>query len=274
MSMKTITRIGKAQRQDDGTVVLSTDTPCAQDGLALRLDGWDLGRAREGRVKASYNHHTNGPEDLPVALWENVRVEEGRGLVGDGPLFASEMYPLAAIAEKMWRHDPPFLDDVSVTFKVNWDKLGPEMVRDGVRYQESYEHELVEAAVVFLGADQNAGKGRLEEAVTRGVITADEAAALDAVRSLTTDNDELLRKVDELTRALEARDEELDRLRGELAARTPPVLKIAATPAQPKDERITVSPAAIRQAVEEKVAATISAAAEDKLRVLRGRLPD
>lgn len=237
MTMKTFTRIGKAQRQSDGTVILSTDTPCAQDGLALRLDGWNLGRAREGRVKASYNHHTSGPEDLPVALWENVRVEDGRGLVGDGPLFASEMYPLAAIAEKMWRHDPPFLDDVSVTFRVNYAKLGPEMKKDGVSYRESYEHELIEAAVVFLGADQNAGKGRFAEAVARGVITEEEAESMsekkpdasDATPTVSYEEFHALKtEVEKLREGLETARADIDRLHEERTQAEPPAPPAAA----------------------------------------------
>ena len=158
---------------DDGYVVLSTETPVDQDGLILKAEGWDLSRGKPS-FKMFYNHAFWGRDDTPIGRWDDVKVE-GDLLVGK-PVFASAEDPdRAARIERLWNNN--FLDDISVTFSVDPDALEAEEV-DGKEYQASRNHTLIEPSIVAIGADQEAGKGRLEEAITRGIITEEEAKVL------------------------------------------------------------------------------------------------
>ena len=274
--------------------MLSTETPCPQDGLILAAAGWDLSRIREGvRLKMFYNHATWGPEDFPVGAWEDVQVRDKK-LCGR-PVFASEEHPeRAGVLEKLWRGG--FLDDVSVSFSVDSKALtGPVKGEDGREYMVSARHTLREASVVGIGADQEAGKGRLEDAVSRGVITRAEADAIspaapntdsstgivqhaDPVNQDPHDEGEALRA--ELAAERSARqkvEEQLARLQASAQQAVPP-----ATPApapvleieDPAPESRGVSEKQAREAVRVALKEQLEAAVNAVMRKLTGRLPD
>lgn len=275
--MKTIKRSITHARAADGSVVLSTDTPCPQDGLILAPGGWDLSRFAKVPCKMFYNHAASWGEDLPIGRWDGLEVRDGK-LCGT-PVFAVEEYDKAATVAKLW--DGGFLDDVSVSFRVNGKALtGPVQV-EGRDYMVSTSHELLECSIVGIGADQNAGKGRIAEAVTRGVITEEEAREFDEVtpgaEPWRAENEELRTQVNTLREGLETLTATLDRLREEIAR--------AATPAAPVDgtaaQRTTDEPEAITLDLEAVRAASLAALSETVERIVHvaicratGRLPD
>ena len=167
------------QMLDDGYVVLSTETPVDQDGLILKAEGWDLSRGKPS-FKMFYNHAFWGRDDTPIGRWDDVKVE-GDLLVGKAVFASAEDPDRAARIERLWNND--FLDDISVTFAVDPDSLEAEEV-DGVEYQASRNHTLIEPSIVAIGADPEAGKGRLEEAVSRGLLTEDEAGWMFSLKEL------------------------------------------------------------------------------------------
>lgn len=179
--MKTHTRHATAIRRSNGEVILSTERPCDQDGLILSADGWDLSRAAKVPVKLFFNHATHGPNDFPIGRWEGVRISGGE--LRGRPVFADKEDPArAGVIAKLWNGG--FLDDVSVSFSVDQSRLsGPQRQPDGKTYQVSGRHVLIEASVVGIGADQGAGKGRLEEAVARGIVTRSEAQRFESALS-------------------------------------------------------------------------------------------
>jgi hypothetical protein len=229
MSRK-ITRSQTAERAADGFVVLSTDTPCPQDGLILAPAGWDLSRTSKVPLKMFYNHATSYGDEFPIGRWEDVQVKDGK-LVGK-PVFAAEEHPeRAGVVAKLW--DGGFLDDVSVSFRVNGKSLtGPVQV-DGRDYMVSTSHELIECSIVGIGADQNAGKGRLEQAVSRGIITDAEAASItDAPESAT---EQITTEVERLREELETLRQENDRLRADHEQAAPPAAPEVVTAAEQRN---------------------------------------
>lgn len=267
--MDRLTRTFTAERAADGRVTLSTETPCAQDGLVLRADGWDFSRFAKVAPKMFYNHSTSGSEDFPIGRWEDVQVRDGK--LTARPVFAAEEHPeRAGVIAKLWQGG--FLDDVSVSFRVDTAALGPAVKHeDGNTYRESGKHELLECSVVGIGADPNAGKGRMAEAVTRGVITADEAQSLDAPEQTPApvaeaDSERIARletEVAELRRVLETQAERIDRLDTQREQAEPP----APPEAAPVEEERHIEPEKSR---EQEIAEVIAAVKRRQL----GRLPD
>lgn len=285
--MKTIRRTHTVERTEDGFVVLSTETPCPQDGLILPAGGWDLSRIRESvALKMFYGHDTWA---FPIGRWDDVQVRDNK-LIGR-PVFAADEDPgRAGIAAKLW--DGGFLDDVSVSFSCDPKLMtGPIPGDDGRSYMVSGKHTLREASVVGIGADQNAGKGRLAEAVAAGAITRAEADAFAPdpnpqappaggrephgnVSDRAADNSPHAHEVHALRAALEAMRAELDRLR-EMIERAASPAAPAADPSpqstDPAPEPIPLDMDAIRTAARESVQAAVRRTVEN---VLRGRLPD
>lgn len=262
---KPTTRSFTAERAEGGFVVLSTDTPCPQDGLILAPNGWDLSRASKVPLKMFYNHATSWGDEFPIGRWEDVQVKDGK-LVGR-PVFAAEEHPeRAGVIAKLWENG--FLDDVSVSFRVNGKALTGPVNVDGRDYMVSTNHELLECSIVGIGADQNAGKGRLAEAVTRGIITREEADDFaPTAPAPTTDphaeGENLRQELADEKAARIAAEQEIARLRAKYEQVALPAAPAAVPAAQPEN----VEP-------EKSRAQEIAEETERVMRRLRGQLPD
>lgn len=274
--MKTYKRSTTVERLADGFVVLSTEAPCDRDGLILSADGWDLSRWAKVPMKMAYNHDTY---DMPIGRWEDLQVR-GKKLVAK-PVFASDEDPArAGVIAKLW--DGGFLDDTSISFRVDGTKLvGPVKVK-GRDYMQSMSHAPFEASVVFMGADPNSGKGRIAEAVTRGIITEDEAHAFDPevtpdAEPWREENAELRTQVETLTKGLETLTDALDRLREETARAAPPAAPVTDPSPQrtdPEPGPITLDTEAIGRMVRDAVNEAVKRAVHEALCFATGRLPD
>lgn len=267
--MDRLTRTFTAERADDGRVTLSTETPCPQDGLILLSGGWDLSRFDKVAPKMFYNHSTSGSQDFPIGRWEDVQIKDGK-LVAK-PVFAAEEHPeRAGVIAKLW--DGGFLDDVSVSFRVDTSALGaPVKAEDGRTYQVSGKHELLECSVVGIGADPNAGKGRMAEAVARGVITEEEAESMsekktdasDATPTVSYEEFHALKtEVEKLREGLETARADIDRLHEERKQAEPPAPPAAA----PEPEIAAPAP--------EDRMRELRAELERQIALKTGRIPD
>lgn len=287
--MKTITRTFHARVREDGRLLLSSEDPVDQDGYILDSRGWDLSRWADRSMKMSYNHATYGPNDFPIGRWEKLEAVEGDGLVG-APVFAADEYERAAIAAKL--RAGGFLDDLSVQFGVDHAACREEVV-GGKRYLRSMRHWPLEVGFVFVGADPRAGEPRMSEAVSRGVITEEEARgfeppadppAPDPIIALTD-------QVASLRAELESSREQIDRLTADIAelrerdahADTgsqpdpdpdPPPVPVVLRIVESEEARVRVDPDHITAAVQRTIGQYVGAAIKHALNLASGRLPD
>jgi hypothetical protein len=221
-----------------------------------------------------YNHASFDP---PIGRWERVRVV-GKRLVGR-PVFASEEDPArAGMIERLW--DGGFLDDVSVSYRVDSSALGERRKVAGVEYRESWSHELIECSIVCIGADPKAGKGRLAEAVSRGIITDAEARSLVPVDKPSPSSEipnhvieDLHSMRSEQNKGMTELRAELDRLRSEVARLDAELANVLAAAPEIRGDNLSLDAETIRREIRRALPQPVDlrAMVRDELDYWRGK---
>jgi hypothetical protein len=279
------------KREEDGWWLILDDAYIEKYNCRIHVDGLDFSEfVRTGQKMLAFH---DSYSQLPLGDWE-YKVENNK-LYGK-PNFASDIYPYAAVCEKMANTKSPvtghyYLNAVSAG-------LTPlEVVeRQGDEAQDVTKATLNEISMVIFGAHPKAGRGlslTLDAAVADGTITESDAAIMgesvtangnrsDLHVTVHVENLDVVKATVErlstegaaLRTELETLRTENARLQAELTARPKPqgVRVLASQPINPGG--IAVNPEHLSATVNVTLAATLAAAMDRVMRRMTGKLPD
>jgi len=262
------------KREEGGWWLILDNTFIEKYNCRIHVGGLDFSEfVRTGQKMLAFH---DSYSQLPLGDWE-YKVENGK-LYGK-PHFASDIYPYAAVCEKMANTRSP----VTGHYYLNAVSAGLQPI-EIVEHAGSDEPDditkamLHEISMVVFGAHPTAGRGlggrnlNLSAAVEDGVITADEAESVtgildQAIQVLTTEGAALRTELETLRT-------ENARLQAELAALPKPqtVRVIASQPINPGG--IAVNPEHLVSTVNAALAGRIAAAMDRVMRRMTGKLPD
>lgn len=224
---------------DRSFLAVASDESVDRDGDVIKQAGWQLDNFIKNPV-IPWSHDYSQP---PVAKATDVRVEDGKLMFR--PKFASaDDYPFADTIYRLYKGG--FLHSFSVGFKaINYN----EVKEDGRHGYDIEKAELYEVSAVTVPANPNA----VALAVSKGVITEDEARALEPP---------------DMAARLKDMDVKIDALTEKNAAIEKAVKDLTETPTKQKPEPTPEPEPEIDTKTLEAALSKVMAGREDKLKTL------
>jgi len=219
--------------------IVASDESVDRDGDSIKADGWDLTNFKKNPV-IPWAHRYGDP---PVAKAADIKVEDGKLMI-KAQFAAADDYPFADTIYRLYKGG--FLSAFSVGFKpTKWTTVD-EPGRWGWDIEKA---ELYEVSAVTVPANPNA----VALAVSKGVITEDEARALEPP---------------DMAARLKDMDVKIDALTEKNAAIEKAVKDLTETPTKQKPESTPEPEPEIDTKTLEAALSKVMAGREDKLKTL------